>query len=311
MARAFTDEHGFQNVRLRWLIGRKHGQFADAILDFFESIRTGAPEEEPPLPPVPDPIRVAELDPARAMETPQLVGALGHPMRYWVSLPRGWERSRVWPVLVTVEGSAGDFEGNARSFAEKRGDLPFIVVAPVVLSNAAIASPHLYPYPAELLRTMNRGGMKPRMDFDLTGLVTVLDEVRGLLRGSEKVFLTGYAGGGNLTWAMAFAHPARLAAAAPVSGCVWGPFERTAPRSDRSALEVRAFQGMQTSGIMTSISDGHWKKAKSTSDELGGFASVSRVQLEDVPHGRAYDAVLAFFASKLSAEDRPRPATGP
>jgi poly(3-hydroxybutyrate) depolymerase len=139
----------------------------------------------------------------------------------------------------------------------------------------------------------------------------VLDEVHGLLGGSEKVFLTGYAGGGNLTWAMAFAHPARLAAAAPVSGCFWGPFERAAPRSERSALEVRAFQGMQTSGIMTSISDRHWAKAKSASDQLGGFASVSRVQLEGVPHGRAYDAVLAFFASKLSAEDEARPTAGP
>jgi hypothetical protein len=68
---------------------------------------------------------------------------------------------------------------------------------------------------------------------------------------------------------------------------------------------------MQTSGIMTSISGGHWTKAKSASDQLGGFASVSRVQLEGVPHGRAYDAVLAFFASKLSAEDEARPTTGP
>jgi poly(3-hydroxybutyrate) depolymerase len=145
------------------------------------------------------------------------------------------------------------------------------------------------------------------MRFDLSGLVTVLDEVRGLLKGSEKVFLTGYAGGGNLTWAMIFAHPERLGAAAPVSGCFWGPYEKTSPRSDRSALEVRAFQGMQTSSVMTRISDQHWTDAKNASDQLGGFASVSRVRLNDTRHGRAYEAVLDFFASKLPAEVKARP----
>ena len=54
--------------------------------------------------------------------------------------------------------------------------------------------------------------------FDLDGLLLALDQVHHELRGSEKVFLTGYAGGGNLTWAMTFAHPERLAAVAPVSG---------------------------------------------------------------------------------------------
>ena len=302
-AKFFTEQHGFGDVRLRWRVGQAHGIFPGPILKFFDAVRNGQADPDEAPPPIPEAPALARLDPATAKDAPQLVSVGGHAMRYWVSLPRAWRPSAAWPVLVTVEGSAGDFEGNIRALAQKREELPFILVAPVALSNAALLTRERYPYPTELLEAMNRSHMKERLRFDLDGLLLALDEVRHGLGGSEKVFLTGYAGGGNLTWAMTFAHPERLAAVAPVSGCFWGPFDEVAPAEQRAALEVRGFQGMHTTGPMNAISDEHWANAKRMTDRIGGFASVSRVALE-APHGRKPDAALEFFASKLPSAAR-------
>src|SRR5437667_7705674 len=58
-----------------------------------------------------------------------------HPMHYCLSLPNGWKAGRQWPVVVAIEDADRDFKRNADVFVKARGDMPFILVIPEVITN--------------------------------------------------------------------------------------------------------------------------------------------------------------------------------
>src|SRR5437867_4843808 len=60
--------------------------------------------------------------------------AATHPMRYHVALPHGWSAERAWPVLVAIPDAGREFEANLAQFVAVRGDRPYVLVAPEVLS---------------------------------------------------------------------------------------------------------------------------------------------------------------------------------
>jgi len=68
-------------------------------------------------------------------------------MQYYFSLPNAWSVGNRWPVVVAVESARRDFRANANDFVKARGSLPFIVVAPLVVTNGGTSGKTSPPYP--------------------------------------------------------------------------------------------------------------------------------------------------------------------
>src|SRR5690242_9044419 len=71
----------------------------------------------------------------RTDEGLQLKTLDGHPMQYFVSLPKGWTPSKKWPVVLVLEAAEKEYKINAHRFIDARGDMPFIIVAPIHTNN--------------------------------------------------------------------------------------------------------------------------------------------------------------------------------
>lgn len=237
-----------QALDAAWAEARRAGDLARArlILEGAQAVR-------------PDPARaeaLAALALALSTDAPALRVARAHPMRYYVSMPKGWDPSRRWPVLVAVEGAGSAFEGHCREFARQRGDRPFIVVTPLTVSstNDLMKAHDVYPEPVreEMRREWGgQGQLGPwRKTFDLEGLLAVLDDLRADCGAEDRVWITGFSGGGVLTWMMVMTHPERLAGAAPACANFFGHEGPLSQDPARESLSVKAFQGDQ---------DPYWK----------------------------------------------------
>src|SRR5690606_3526961 len=128
------------------------------------------------------------------------------------SLPQDWTKDKEWPIVVAQEGAGCNFDGMNRAAA--KNNKWFIVIRCCTFSNtnslAGLAGKK-YPYPQELLDKWADN----RLAFDEPGLLAVMKDVRELYNGSDKICITGYSGGGNLTWHMVFKHPDKVIAAVP------------------------------------------------------------------------------------------------
>ena len=141
-----------------------------------------------------------------------VLGSATQDLVAFVSLPRDWKRGKSFPVLVAVDGAGCGFEGCARTFATTRGSRPFIVVSPMTLTNTNELLAAKYPaYPKALLDRWNGS----RIDFDGPGVDAVLAEVRKRFGGEEKVFVTGFSGGGNWCYYKVLHDPGGVRGAAP------------------------------------------------------------------------------------------------
>ncbi len=167
-----------------------------------------------------------------------------HPMRYHLALPSGWTADREWPVLVVVPDAARDFEANLRRFVRVRGERPYILIAPEVLScgGARSRTPDRYAFtPAEW--DSLRGG--DDFAFEDAGLAAVLADARERWHGEPRAFLTGWEAGGHTVWAQALRHPERWRAVAPVTPNYLGRGVDSATVSrarDRATLPIQVFR---------------------------------------------------------------------
>ncbi|MHC4597887.1 MAG: hypothetical protein ACYS47_02675 [Planctomycetota bacterium] len=147
-----------------------------------------------------------------------LMTASAHPLRYFFSLPKTFRRQkgRRWPVLVCVDGAGSNFEGIAKNYKSKRGDLPFMIVSPCSFSNTNQIQGNMRKkyqkyYSDEVIDEGNRG----RIRWDEEGLLNVLQDLRKNFDAEERIYVTGFSGGGNITYMMIFSHPDMLNGAAP------------------------------------------------------------------------------------------------
>src|SRR4051812_3613022 len=78
-----------------------------------------------------------------------------HPMQYDISLPRGWTKGKKYPVVLVIESANREFRKTLDLFAKARGDKPFILVAPYVLTNGGAAArfKEAYPYDEKVWKT--------------------------------------------------------------------------------------------------------------------------------------------------------------
>src|SRR5258707_3485007 len=65
----------------------------------------------------------------------QLNKAENHPIQYYLSIPKNWNRNRQWPMVVILEAADKEYKKNAERFINARGDMPFILIAPFNTNN--------------------------------------------------------------------------------------------------------------------------------------------------------------------------------
>src|SRR5262249_55757794 len=120
----------------------------------------------------------------------QLKTVSGQTMKYYLSLPQDWAAGKEWPTVVVIESANRQFRPNAQLFVEARKKQPFILVAPLVVSNGGPnyrQAPGYRYSPADWAEIERLGIHR----FDREGIASVIREVKKTHSGSEKVFLTG------------------------------------------------------------------------------------------------------------------------
>ncbi|MFA4985711.1 MAG: hypothetical protein WC712_03915 [Candidatus Brocadiia bacterium] len=169
--------------------------------------------------------------------------ATKHEMLYYVALPRKWSPDLKWPVLVTVEGAGCGFSGNHSGFVGGRSDQPLIVITMHTLSNTNALEPGKYKYPEELLKTNNASD--DRIAFDSAGLAAVLSDIGLMYNAMDRVCITGFSGGGYLTYFTTFQHPELVTAAFPCCANFAPQFARGAatPTEEQKKLAIYIFTG--------------------------------------------------------------------
>jgi poly(3-hydroxybutyrate) depolymerase len=150
-------------------------------------------------------------------EQPQLKTISNGLMQYYVALPQNWSADKKWPIVVVCEAAEKEFKENMLRFMKARGNMPFIIIAPITVTNGnqGRRDPAVYPYTA---KTWDQIETMSDCKFDIDGLIQAVNDVKKNYRGEDKVFITGFEAGTHLVWAMIFEHPELLRAAAPVAG---------------------------------------------------------------------------------------------
>jgi predicted peptidase len=144
-------------------------------------------------------------------------------MNYLLFIPEGYNTDQKWPLIMYLHG--GSLRGNdigklkesgsgLVGVVEKEKSFPFVVLSPQC----------------------------PDGEFwtDTEALIALLDEV--LKKHSidpSRVYLTGHSMGGFGTWYLAYKHPERFAAIAPISA----PFVATGWSTTLKEMPIWAFRG--------------------------------------------------------------------
>ena len=212
----------------------------------------------------------------QAEETPQpkpdLKTEPASGIQYYLSLPKGWDPGKTWPILVAIDGSGHNFPGCFGGFVNARGSRPFIVVVPCVKSN----------------------GNDPA---ELQGVLAIVQEVRKSSSGQPKFFITGFSAGDHLTWQCIFLHPELLAGAAPAAGNFrFRGIDQVSKAPERVKLPVHAFQG-DKDGIKPAL-DAQWVDAVNLARE-NGYEDLARTEVPGAGHQAFPSQVVQFFESLL------------
>ena len=236
-----------------------------------------------------------------AETTPIIRKASGHIMNYYLTLPKDWSEDKTYPILVCVEGAGSNFGGCHGIYARDRGDHPFIVITPIGFSNTNSLNNQekKYPqYPPELLQEIEAKGQAHRLDWDEAGLLSVLEDVRKEFKGRKKIFITGFSGGGMLTWTMTMRHPDMVAAAAPSCGNFTPSIDNgKLPTPPDPALPIIAFQG-KDDGYLESILNPQWGPCEQCYKKLG-YTNVER-RMVPGGHGNFSKLIIPFFVENMA-----------
>lgn len=170
--------------------------------------------------------------------------AKGHPMQYYISLPKGWKKEQQWPVVVVIESADKEYRENALRFVRARKDMPFILVAPFNVNNSRSGrrDPAVFPYSEATWDYIDKTG---DCKFNMDGLTQLIADIQQEYNGEAQYYITGFEAGAHTVWQMLFQHPERLKAAAPVAGnynrnsCMEEPLFSKDP--SRVNLPVRGF----------------------------------------------------------------------
>jgi len=198
---------------------------------------------------------------------------------------------------MIIEAAERAFLTTLDVFEKARGDRPFILVVPLVTTNggANYRQAETYHYSEETWAKVQDN----RCGFDLDGVAAVAADVRRLYHGESQYFLTGWEAGGHTVWALLFAHPEDLRAAAPaVTNYAGRCMERGFSNSPgRMNLPITVFQvdteRDKAPGRYVYLQS---REAMKTAREHG-FKNVTERVVAGRPHGPLADEVLEYFAA--------------
>lgn len=227
----------------------------------------------------------------------QLKTANGHPMMYYISLPQNWTPEKSWPVVFVLEAAEKEFRKNAALFAEARGALPFILVAPVNTNNGnqGRKDPAVFPYSKETWDYIDRVG---DCKFNADGIGQIIADVQKEFNGEGRIYLTGFEAGTHDLWSLVFNHPEYLKAAAPVAGNYRGrcvDVNGLSKNPSRQNMSIMAFFGendeyFRPGGKLSS----QWTEPRDIA-LTHGYKEVSETILPDKGHEPLPREVLAYF----------------
>ncbi len=214
--------------------------------------------------------RTGRCDPIPAAEQ-ELKTAKAVDVKYYVSLPKGWNAEKEWPILVTIDGVGHDYLGSCQNFVRARGEGPFIVISPFVKSN----------------------GSDPA---DLEAVLAIVKEVQQESNGQTKFFITGFSSGGHLTWQLVFKHPELLAGAAPAAGNFrFRGIDAVSKAKERVQLPVHGFNGEKDAAVINA----QWDDAEKYARE-NGYENLSHDLVPGAGHSPFADQVVKFFSSVIA-----------
>jgi poly(3-hydroxybutyrate) depolymerase len=236
-----------------------------------------------------------------APDETKLLSATGHPMQYYVSLPKGWSASKKWPALVIFEAAEKEYKTNLERFVAARGDLPFILIAPIHTNNGnqGRRDPKLFPYSTETWDYIDKVG---DCKFNEDGLKQVFTDCKKLFSTEDKFYLTGFEAGTHVLWSLVFHHPEYIKAAIPVAGNYRGRcVDVNAISSDsmKSIIPINALFGEQD-GVFgpSSTLYGQWVEAKDLAIK-NGYKEVTETIIKGKGHVPMPGEVLTQFSKLL------------
>ena len=127
--------------------------------------------------------------------------------RYQVFVPRGFDRTKTWPVILALHGG-----GEYGSDGVRQTN---VGLAPAIRRNVE-------RFPTIVIFPQAKADGRPGWQLDgSTAAMAALDKTIKEFRGDPKqVILTGLSAGGNGSWFLASKHPERFAALVPVCAFV-------------------------------------------------------------------------------------------
>jgi predicted peptidase len=235
--------------------------------------------------------------PAQNTTSPVLKTAVNHPMQYYISLPQGWNKNKKCPVVLVIESADKEYKVNAERFIKARGSLPFIIVAPFIVTNGSQGQrdPAVFPYSTVTWDRIDKEGV---CKFDKDGINQIMADVKKTYNTEEKYFITGFEAGNHLLWTLVLQQPGQLYAAAPVAGnfigrCMDANLFSTDP--GREQLPIKSFFGEK---------DEYWAKGFHKQDlnartlaKEHGYKNISEQEIKNKGHEPLPDEVIAYFSS--------------
>jgi hypothetical protein len=213
-----------------------------------------------------------ECEAAVSAKSPILKSCTSHPMKYYLSLPQGWTATKKWPVYVAVEGAGSNFLGACNGGVGSKNDT-FIVVTPCGFTNTNALTDDMrkkYPYTKEIIDEADQN----RMGFDEPGMLAILDDLKASYGAEDKACITGFSGGGILTWFMVFTHPDKLLAAVPACANFGGVSSVSDDAEAKKALIIHAYQGDKDE-YKESMLDAQWTAAEKLAKD-NGYVNITR-----------------------------------
>ena len=228
--------------------------------------------------------------------------AINHPIQYFISLPQGWNKNKKWPVLLVIESADKQYKINAERFINARGNLPFIIVAPFIVTNGSQGQrdPAVFPYSTNTWDRIDKEGV---CNFDKDGINQIIKDVQIAYGAEDKYFVTGFEAGNHLLWTLVLQQPEQLYAAAPVAGnfigrCMDASLFSIHPA--REFLPVCSFYGEM---------DEYWTKGFHTQDlnarklaKDHGYKNITEKEIKNKGHVPLPEEVTTYFASLDSSQ---------
>lgn len=232
-----------------------------------------------------------------------LLGSPANELVAWVSLPRDWAKGRTYPILVGVDGAGSNFLGYGRGSKGVRASRAVILVCPCTLANTNELKPETYPwYDPALLVEWNSN----RIEFDGKGVDGVLDLVRKRYGGEEKIFVTGFSGGGNYTYFKLMSDPAHVRGACPACANFGGMgLQGAAPVGEDGGPVVQLMTG-EKDGYREQVNGAPGIEAQTDAAQKAladlHFMHVTRIMVPGAGHDPLHGKVWEFVDRVLGGK---------